>query len=178
MNDDIVLGFANGYSDIQAQDLGYSVFRGRDVHLLGSSPVKQYDAIEKLTQPNLNGDPPANVVGVDWNGPHKVAYKGEYWSRNGWQTADHLSIRETVRESLKEVKAFWQDQDLWMDTTPLEIEGLPVEHPDDPVYTVSGSDIETREDLEKSHVINRDGRTLAFESNTAKKFFEYREGYL
>lgn len=64
---------------------------------------------------------------------------------------------------------------MWPTTTPVEIEGLPVEHPDDPVHAVSGSDIETREDLEESHIINHDGQTLAFESETSKKFFEYRE---
>lgn len=75
---------------------------------------------------------------------------GKVWRRS----ADHLDIRETVRESLKEVKAFWQDKSLWPTITPVEIEGLPVAYPDDPVYTVSGTDIETQEDFEELYLLN------------------------
>lgn len=63
--------------------------------------------IEELTQPTLTGEPPADIVGLDWNGPQKAAYLGEHWSRDGWQPADHLSIRDTVCESLREIKAYW-----------------------------------------------------------------------
>lgn len=86
LSNTVTLGVPNGYSEIDIEDLEFRRFRGRDIHILGGAPDKQYRVIEDLTQPNLSGDPPANVVGVDWNGPHKVAYKGEYWSRtSGYQ---------------------------------------------------------------------------------------------
>nr|WP_049996355.1 DUF6610 family protein [Halococcus sediminicola] len=176
LDNDIVLGYANGYSDIQAEDLGLEKYRGREVHILGSSPTQQYKAIQQLTQPNLRDDPPANIKGVDWNGAHKGAYFGEYWSRNGWQPADHLSIRETVEESLKEVKAYWQDKGLWPETEPKDIYGGPYTEPDDPVFAASGRDIDSKEKLETSHIGEYDGNTYAFESATAKRFVEHREG--
>lgn len=30
------------------------------------------------------------------------------WTGDGWRPADHLSIRETVRCGLREIKAFWE----------------------------------------------------------------------
>jgi len=178
LDDDVVLGYANGYSDIQAEDLGLHHYRGRDVHVLGSSPPEQYQVIQQLTQPNLRDDPPANIRGVDWNGTHKVAYLGEYWSRDGWQSADHLSIRETVEESLRGIKNFWQEKDLWPETEPKDIFGSPYEEPDDPVYAVSGQDIDSREKLETACIEEYSSETYAFESETAKRFVEYREGNL
>ena len=177
LDDDVVLGYANGYSDIQAEDLGLHHYRGRDVHVLGSSPPKQYQVIQQLTQPNLRDDP-ANIRGVDWNGAHKVAYLGEYWSRDGWQSADHLSIRETVEESLRGIKNFWQEKDLWPETEPKDIFGSPYEEPDDPVYAVSGQDIDSREKLETACIGEYGSETYASESETAKRFVEYREGIL
>lgn len=176
LDEDIVLGYANGYSDIQAEDLGLQNYRGREVHILGSSPTQQYKAIQQLTQPNLRGDPPADIQGVDWNGIHKAAYFGEYWSRNGWQPADHLSIRETVEESLKEVKAFWRGKGMWPETEPKDIYGGPYVEPDDPVFAASGRDIDSKEKLETAHVGEYGGNTYAFESTTAKQFVEHREG--
>ena len=176
LDNDIVVGYANGYSDIQAEDLGLHNYRGRNVHILGSSPPEQYEAIQKLTQPNLRNDSPANIRGVDWNGAHKVAYLGEHWSREGWQPADHLSIRETVRESLKEVRDFWCEKDLWPETEPRDIFGSPYDEPDDPVYAISGQDIDLLEKLEAAHVKEYDGNTYAFESKTAQRFLEYRGG--
>ena len=175
-DEDIVLGYANGYSDIQAEDLDLRNYRGREVHVLGSSPKKQYEAIERLTQPNVFQDPPADIKGVDWNGAHKGAYYGEYWSRDGWQRADHLSIRETVEESLKEVKEFWQARGIWPETEPVDVFGGPTRHPDDPVFAVSGQNLRPRDVLEKATLKEYGGQTYAFESDTARKFFEYREG--
>ena len=106
-----VLGYAMGYSDVQARDFSeIPDWRGRRVHLLGASPPKQFAAIQRLTQPTLSDDPPADIVGLDWNGPQRVAYLGEYWSREGWQSADHLSIRATVRQSLLEIRRFWEER--------------------------------------------------------------------
>ena len=175
LSEDIVLGYANGYSDVQAEDLGLENYRGRDVHILGSSPKKQYEVIQQLTQPNLRDDPPADIQGVDWNGAHKGAYFGEYWSRDGWQPADHLSIRETVEESLKEVKAFWSEKGMWPGTEPKKIYGGPYTEPDDPVFAASGRDIDSKEKLETAHIGEYDDNTYAFESETARKYFEHRE---
>lgn len=176
LDKDVVIGVPNGYSDIHAEDLGLRNYRGRDVHILGSSPKKQYALIEKLTQPNVFQDPAADIQGVDWNGAHKGAYFGEYWSRDGWQPADHLSIRETVEESLKEVKEFWCEKGMWPETEPKDIYGGPYTEPDDPVFVSSGRDIDSKEKLETAHIGEYDGNTYAFESETAKRFIEHREG--
>jgi hypothetical protein len=175
VDEELVLGYAMGYSDVQAEDFSEPVdWRGRRVHLLGASPPKQYGTIQELTQPTLGGDQPADIVGLDWNGMQGVAYNGEYWSRDGWQPADHLSIRETVRESLKEIKTFWEETDVWPDTESINLYGPAVEEPDEPLYAVNGADIETREQLEKSIVEEYEGRKLAFQSEVEKAFLEYR----
>jgi len=182
-SESITLGVPIGYSDIHAEDLGWNQYRGRDVHLLGGSPVKAYEAIEKLTQPNLSGDPPANVVGLDYNGFHKVAYLGEYFSRDGYQRADDLSIRETVRKSLEEAKKFWQERGVWTETEPRELYGEAVEEPDELIFMDQGGDpIPSRESLEKAFVdtYQYNGRsvTWAFQDSDYKGFVEYREGLI
>lgn len=174
----VVLGYAMGYSDTQALDFTDPVdWRGQDLHLLGASPPKQYAAIQTLTQPTITGDPPANVVGLDWNGLQKVAYKGEMWTRDGWQSADHLSIRETVRRGLREIKAFWQARGVWPDSDPTTEHRPAVKQPDDPVFVSSGADIQTRDGLEDATVIEYDnGQTLAYQSEEARAYIEHRHG--
>lgn len=44
------LGYANGKSEIQAEDLGPAKFRDWDVHILGGNPIEAVDAIQKLTR--------------------------------------------------------------------------------------------------------------------------------
>lgn len=179
--DDIVLGYPMGYSDVQSADVSHTQdWRGRKVHLLGASPPKQYAVIEDLTQPTLPGDPPADIVGLDWNGPQKAAYLGEYWSRDGWQPADQLTIRETVRESLKEIKQFWQERGVWPDTEPIDIYGPPVQEPDECIFMDRGGDpILDRQALESAYVTEyEEYGTLAFASETQKKFIEYRDGLM
>jgi hypothetical protein len=177
LDDDVTLGYPMGYSDIAAGDVAdISDWRGRKVHLLGASPPKQYDVIEDLTQPRITGEPPVDIVGLDWNGPHKGALVGEYWSRNGWQPADHLSIRETVRKSLEEIKEYWQERGVWPDTEPIELYGPAVKEPDDRIYMDAGGDpIVMREGLEAAHVEKYQRGTWAFESESQKAFIEYRE---
>jgi hypothetical protein len=177
LSDDVVLGYAMGYSDVLADDVSErSDWRGRKVHLLGASPQKQYQVIEDLTQPTLNGEPSADIIGLDWNGMQKVAYHGEYWTPDGWQAADHLSIRETVRTSLREIKQFWQDRGVWPDTEPIDLYGSAVREPDEPVYTVNGGDIWSREQLEESIIKEYDEMgTLAYRSETEQAFVEWRE---
>ncbi|WP_273836951.1 DUF6610 family protein [Halococcus sp. PRR34] len=171
-----VLGYPMGYSDIQATDIStLSDWRGRRIHLLGASPPKQFEAIERLTQPTITGDPPADIVGLDWNGPQRVAYLGEYWSRNGWQAADYLSIRETVRKSLREMRKFWQERGVWPAETAIESIGAAVCEPDDPVFAASGKTIREREALEDAVVVDYEGgQTLAYRSDTERAHLEYR----
>lgn len=181
LDEELVLGYSMGYSDTLAGDFSEVVdWRGRRVHLLGASPPKQYAVIQDLTQPTLAGDAPADVVGLDWNGLQKTAYMGEYWSRDGWQPADHLSIRETVREGLEEVKRFWQEKGVWPETEPIELYGEAVEEPDELIFVDDGGDpIASREALEEAYVEGYPGYgTLAFRNESRKKFVEWREGLL
>lgn len=177
-SDDVTLGYPLGFSDLDPDDYSnLSDWRGRRTHILGGAPDKQYEAIQKLTGPVLNGAPPADIAGVDWNGVHKVAYLGEYWSSNGWQSADHLSIRETVRESLEEIKSFWEDRDLWPETEPIDIYGEPTDEPDDAIWMDDGGDpISSLEGLEEAYIGEyEDKGKMAFRSESQKKFIEYRE---
>lgn len=177
-DEDVILGYAMGYSDVHADDVSpLREWRGRRVHLLGASPPKQYSTIQDLTQPNLYGDPPADIVGLDWNGPHKVAYNGEFWSRAGWQPADHLSIRETVRKSLEEIKAFWQEKGVWPALEPIDLYDEAVKEPEFEIYMDQGGDpILDREGLESAYVEEYEEKgTLAFQNESRKKFIEYRE---
>jgi len=134
--------------------------------------------MQKLTRPVLNNDPPADIAGADWNGMYKAAYFGEYWSRDGYKEADHLTIRETVRKSLEEIKEFWQEKDLWPETEPIDIYGEPTEEPDEPLWMDDGGDpIGSLEDLENAYVGEYDQKgKLAFQSEVEKRFIEYREG--
>jgi hypothetical protein len=121
--DDIVLGYSRGYAETLAHEFSDPVdWRGRRVHILGGSPPKQLEVIEQLTQPTLTGDPPADIVGLDWNGLHRGAQFGEFWTTEGWDDSgrdvDHVTVRKTVRHSLSRLKEFWQAQGVWPDSTP------------------------------------------------------------
>jgi len=176
IDEELVLGYPMGYSDTTAEDFSdISDWRGRRVHLLGASPPRQYEAIQALTQPTLSDDPAGDIIGLDWNGAQGVAYKGEYWTRDGWQRADHLSIRETVQWSLKEIKKYWQSVGVWPDTEPISLHGPAVLEPDEQVYNVNGADIRTREQLEDSIVKEYGEDRFAFQNRAEEAFFEYRE---
>lgn len=178
LDDDVVLGYAAGYSDIHADEVSsIQDWRGQKVHVLGGAPPTQYEVIERLTQPTVTGEPPADIVGMDWNGFQKAAYVGEYWSRDGYQSADDLSIRETVRESLQEIKYYWKERGVWPETEPRELYGPAVTEPDEHIYMDHGGDpIPSREALEAAYIDEYDDRgVLAFEDETAKAFIEYRE---
>ncbi|ESP86868.1 hypothetical protein K933_17332 [Candidatus Halobonum tyrrellensis G22] len=128
--DDIVLGYSRGYADTLACDFSDPVdWRGRCVHILGGSPPKQLDVIDQLTRPTLTGDPPAEIVGLDWNGVHRGAQFGEFWTADGWddsgRDADHVSVRDTVRYGLGHVRSFWQAHGVWPETTP-QADGVTV----------------------------------------------------
>lgn len=198
VDEDFVLGYPLGYSSQHAADYSDPIdWRGRHVHLLGGSPPVQYQALQDLTQPTLTGVPPANIVGMDWNGPAKITYLGEYWSRDGWQPADHLSIRATVRTSLREIRAFWQEKGLWPQTTPRDVYGEVVKEPKDPVWAATGgniyepqSDVFAPDDapendpadpdtdpLEDTIVVDyENGWTLAYRSASERARIEYHDG--
>jgi hypothetical protein len=112
---------------------------------------------------------------MNWNGIHKIAYLGEYWHRDGWQPADHLSIRETVRTGLREIKRFWQKHGVWPETEPINRYGPAVQEPGNPVYAVTGHDIASREELEEAIVVEYDEEALAYRSDAERAFLEYRE---
>lgn len=180
LSESVTLGYPNGYSDLEPGDYSrVSDWRGRRVHILGGASDTQYEVVQELTQPNLRDDAPADIAGVDWNGFSKIAYLGEYWSRDGWQEADHLSIRETVQKSLDEIKRFWQDKGVWPETEPVELYGEPVEKPDELIWMDRGGDpISTQEELEEAYVGEYEERgKVAFRSEVEKKFTEYREGW-
>lgn len=180
LSDSVTLGYPNGYSDLEPGDYSrVSDWRGRRVQILGGAPDTQYEVIQELTQPNLMDDPPADIAGVDWNGFSKIAYLGEYWSRNGWQEADHLSIRETVQKSLDEIKGFWQEKGVWPETEPVELYGPATEEPDEFLWMDDGGDpIGGLEKLEKAYIGEYEGKgKVAFRSEVQKKFIEYREGW-
>ena len=102
---------------------------------------------------------------------------GEYWSHDGWKPADHLSIRETVRKSLEEMKEYWLERGVWPDTEPIDLYGPAVEDPDKGNYMDLGGDpIPDREALENAYLEEypEKGR-LAFQSEAVKRFIEYRE---
>ena len=120
---DLVLGYSRGYADRLAHEFSEPAdWRGRRIHILGGSPPKQWDVIEQLTRPTLTDDPPADIVGLDWNGLHRGAQFGEFWTADGWddsgRDADHVTVRKTVRHSLSRLKSFWQSHGVWPDSTP------------------------------------------------------------
>jgi hypothetical protein len=173
---DTVVGYPNGYADITADDFSDPRdWRSRRVHVLGGSPVSQKHVIDQLTQPTLGDRPPADIVGLDTNCFLKIAYKGEYWTPDGWQPADHLSIRKTVARSLQEAKQFWQDHGVWPQTPPIDEYGPAVTEPDTPVFLDNGGNpIQSREELESAVIGEYGGRTLAFQTEAGKRFTEYR----
>jgi hypothetical protein len=180
LEQDTVVGYSNGYADTTAADFSDSAdWRGRKTHILGGSPISQYQVVDQLTQPTLDQRPPADIVGLDTNCFLKVAYKGEYFSPESWQPADHLSIRDTVERSLQEAKRFWQEKGVWPDETPVDRYGPAVVEPDAPVFMDRGGDpIRSRDALESAVIGEYGDRTLAFQSEARKRFTEYRAGLL
>jgi hypothetical protein len=175
IDDDIILGYPMGYSDQTADEYTDIVdWRGRRVHLLGASPTKQYPVIEELTQPRVTGEEPADIVGVDWNGVHLAALHGEYFSPHGYGSADHLSIRETVRESLRHIRSYWKSRGVW--PTVEKVRSPLTAEPMDPVWAADGSRA-TVNGLEDAIVVEYENRqTLAYRSQHERDRVEYRAG--
>ncbi len=132
ISEDITLGYSCGAADLLAHEFSDPAdWRGRRVHILGGSPRKQLHAIEQLTWPTLAGDPPAQIVGIDWNGLHRGAQFGEFWTADGWDAsgrdADHVTVRKLVRHSLGQIKAFWQAHGIWPETEPHD-QSVPLQY--------------------------------------------------
>ncbi|WP_135305158.1 DUF6610 family protein [Haloarcula amylovorans] len=175
IGDDLALGYPMGYSDKTAEEYTNIVdWRDRRVHLLGASPPKQHEVIQDLTQPRVTGEPPADIVGVDWNGIHLAALKGQYFMPYGYGNADQLSIRATVRESLEWIRRYWQTTGVWptSGTGQNPLDGEPM----DPVFAADGGHA-TAMDLEDAIVVEyENGQTLAYRSERERSRIEYREG--
>lgn len=129
---DLVLGYSRGYADRLAHDFSEPTdWRGRRVHILGGSPWKQWKVIEQLTRPTLTKAPPADIVSLDWNGLHRGAQFGEFWTPDGWddsgREASHVTVRKTIRHGLAQVREFWKAHGVWPETTPKD-EGLTIEY--------------------------------------------------
>ncbi|WP_282352279.1 DUF6610 family protein [Haloferax volcanii] len=149
--DDLVLGYSRGYADRLAHEFSDPAdWRGRRVHILGGSPPKQLTVIDQLTQPTLTGDPPADIVGLDWNGLHRGAQFGEFWTDNGWddsgRDADHLTVRATVRHGLGHVRSFWESQGVWPEG-PTEYAGQTQYQPPTPADLHSSTCVECKDDV-------------------------------
>ncbi|MDS0243764.1 MULTISPECIES: DUF6610 family protein [unclassified Haloferax] len=123
--EDLIVGYSRGYADRLAHDFSDPVdWRGRRVHILGGSPTKQLNVIDQLTCPTLAGDPPADIVGLDWNGLHRGAQFGEFWTTEGWddsgRDAEFVTVRKTVRHGLGQVRKFWETQGVWPESQSRE----------------------------------------------------------
>jgi hypothetical protein len=116
----------------------------------------------------------ADIVGVDWNGVHLAALHGEYFSPHGYGSADHLSIRETVRESLRHIRSYWKSRGVWR-TTETDRNPLTAE-PMDPVWAADGLRA-TGDGLEDAIVVGyENGQTLAYRNQHERDRIEYRAG--
>jgi len=130
--EDIVLGYLRGYADRLAHEFSDPAdWRGRRVHILSGSPPKQLDTIRQLTRPTLSADLPADIVGLDWDGLHRGAQFGEFWTADGWgdsgRDADHVTVRKTVRYSLARIREFWKSHGIWPESTSQD-EGVRIEY--------------------------------------------------
>lgn len=132
--------------------------------------------IQELTQPRVTGEPPADIVGCDWNGVHLAALKGQYFTPHGYGSADHLSIRETVRRSLEWMRRYWQSVGVWPKGNCRK---CPLEHePADRVFAADGRRASDRELEDASVVEYEDGITRAYRNETERARIEYREGLM
>lgn len=164
---DIILGYAEGAKNgdgkaaLHPHDFSDDTdWRGRRVHILGGTPTRQYQAIDRLTAPNLQGHSPADIIGLDYNGyVHMTQHTGKYWTRDGWQNPqeergtrycrDHwanegyihsdpergpheYSVREKTIIGLHEAKRYFMAKGLWPAVTPREVYGPAVLEPDHP----------------------------------------------
>lgn len=124
-----ILGFPSGTSPIQGIDIAsYNKWRTlgatHGLHILGGTPTQVIDHIQSLTQPTVDGSPPANIRGLDWNGYQKFAENyGDYAdATGGWHDnlrEAYLPSRDLIRYSLLNAKHFWVSHGVWPTLTTL-----------------------------------------------------------
>lgn len=181
--DDIILGYAEGAKNGDGKAATHphdfsddTDWRGRRVHILGGTPPRQYKTIHRLTAPGLQALPPADIIGLDYNGyPHMAQLTGKYWTRDGWQNPreergtrfcrthwasegyiqpdptreEHdYSLREKVKISLHEAKRFFIKKGLWPEQSPRAVLGPAVLEPDAPTLVDDTPITYTRPELE------------------------------
>lgn len=126
-----ILGYPNGKSDIQATDVApVSAWRGHDLHILGGAPAATWEEIKRLTKPTISGSPPANIVGLDYNGFARLGMQfGDYYSpHGGWEQHlrdTYLPKRVLLLFSLLNAKHFWWANGVWPSTDAPGRDGLP-----------------------------------------------------
>ncbi|WP_395166372.1 DUF6610 family protein [Natrinema pallidum] len=189
---DVIVGYPNAgsYGDVHAREFSSAGdWVGRDVHILGGSPPRQWDVIRELTgavDPAEHGldaflerdrrEDVANIRGLDWNGLHKVAYKGQHWhhSKPHWRDADELTIRETIDKGLRNIRHYWRERGVWPRETPQEhyTAVLAPRTADDAVCTGCGRDLLDPEDVDQL-VQYADGWTRSYCSQRCRDHAEY-----
>lgn len=200
---------SEGQADKSPMDFStVSDWRGRRVHVLGAAPQKQWDVVQRLTQPTHLGEPPADIVGLDWNGAYSTAQNWfKYWRRKkANNVTSHYGrdqsldgLREVVARSLDEMREYYIERGLWPETTPREEYGPAMLKPDDPVFGSDGAHIDYDEEmLQEGRAFNsdpprgveeyserdmvvveyEDGTTIAYRNDTQRSFCEYRAGVL
>jgi hypothetical protein len=164
-------GTGDGQSNVHPTEYSeIGDWRGRRVHILGGSPPRQWEAIRRLTQRTLGDDPPANIVGCDYNGFYGSAIQyGSFWTREGWQNpedgCDHweqvkaewaredvierstatsgpreLSIAEKVRIGLHEARVFFRKRGVWPTVCPDDLHDATRAEPSITVFAGNGSE--------------------------------------
>jgi hypothetical protein len=164
-------GTGDGQSNIHPTEYSeIGDWRGRRVHILGGSPPRQWEAIQRLTRRTLGADQPANIVGCDYNGQYGAAIQyGSFWTREGWQNSadgcDHwetykhewaradiideamletgpeaLGIDEKVRIGLYEGRVFLRKRGVWPGTTPDELDTWSQADPSISVFAEDGTE--------------------------------------
>lgn len=188
-------------------------WHGRHVHILGGTPPKTFEILQLLTHgrvstpldnpatspPTLSdfdtqnkhsqlpvsqlSHTPANIVGIDWNGLHQWAMKGDYWHHDGnpwWRNADNMTVRASVRTGLQHIKQYWKTRNIWPTTTPIndplfEPALSPPPHANAPVCAGCGTN--TWDSTSNITVIEyEDGVTRAFCSQMCRDRLEYYDG--
>jgi hypothetical protein len=190
---DVIAGYPNGYADVHGADFSTPAdWHGRRVHVLGGSPPRTWTTIKRLTgagaQQRLDdygstatdgGSQRANIVGVDWNGLHGVAYRGERWTDESphWRPADALSVRETVRAGLEAVRRYWRDRAVWpaVDAREQLDAGERPADPRDAVWTCAGCGRDLAPDEVHHTVEYDDAVTRAYCSRPCRDRVEYHD---
>jgi hypothetical protein len=114
-----ILGYPNGKSDIKAGDVAPpEAWRGRDIHILGGTPLQTWTEIEQLTRPSITDTDPANIVGIDSNvSLERALNHGIYRKVDGGEARhlrdEYMNKRALILYSLINIKHFWAERGVW-----------------------------------------------------------------